>query len=369
MIVEFNLNKSEFLFAIKENAKLCGINKILPVFDSILVEVKKDCVITTSSDNFSRVRCKTPLVSPIEEEVRFCVNGNDLVKAVSVASDEIFKMKFDELNDKLEVRYNNGKIALTTAGSDFPEENKPSNEVTISVPTADFLYMVNVCKRHTTNDEMRPVMKGIYMNIEGDTLEFCATNAHTLITEKIKLSKPSDEARTIITNSAILDRFQNVFFRQENISIKIGENTMKIYDKNIILSIALIDGKFPNFKLIASKPDNAMRFTVNKDEFLQSVKNIQIANNATLTSKIECGADKILVSAEDVDYGRKAVERVAAKGDGTITFGCNYKLLESCIRSINSDTIAMCATEPNKAVFFEDSSKESKVILMMPCML
>ena len=370
MIIEMLIKKDEFMSAIKENVKLCGVNKFIPILDTIMCDVKGENLITTSTDNYSRVRCRTILEQGVNEEFKFCVNGSDLLKSISIVSDDVFKMSYDENMNALEIRQTSGKTKLATISATyFPEDPKQTDEITVTFKTSDFVNMINSCKGHTTNDDMHPVMKGIYMNLSENRLEYCATNAHTLITDVILLSTNVSEPKTIIANASILDKFQNIFYRQENISVKISNDKIKIYDKNIILTSSLLDGKFPNFKVISTKPDEMLEYEINREEFIKSVRNIQIVNNATCITKIECGTDKILISSENINFGKSCIEKVSADGSGEIVFGCNYKLLENCLQTLKDDKIKMFAKTADRAIFFEDKSEPNKVVLMMPCFL
>ena len=85
-------------------------------------------------------------------------------------------------NFSIEISSENGNYNLAGENAEeFPKVTELSNEKTINIPSDDLLRAINYTTFCTSLDEsIRPVMSGVFMEIENDKISFVATDAHKL---------------------------------------------------------------------------------------------------------------------------------------------------------------------------------------------
>ena len=151
-------------------------------------------------------------------------------------------------------------------------------------------------------------------------------------------------------------------------------NAKFIFGKSSITS-RLIDGKFPNYEAVIPK-DNPNELTIDRELFLNSVRRVSIFSNKTTNQiRIKLAGSLLNISAEDFDYSNRADENLECEYSGDdIQIGFNSKFLIEMLNNLDSETITLSMSHPNRAGIIrpineKDSSKESITMLVMPVML
>jgi len=144
--------------------------------------------------------------------------------------------------------------------------------------------------------------------------------------------------------------------------------------ENIVLFSSLKEGKFPAYQAVIPK-DNPNRFIVKRSDFHKSICRVGIySNQSTFQVRISLSDEKIVVTAEDLDFSNKAEEIIKGSYLGeTMDIGFNSKFLREMLENMDSDEIAIEMSQPNRAALLipteQDSPDEDLLMLIMPVML
>jgi len=129
-----------------------------------------------------------------------------------------------------------------------------------------------------------------------------------------------------------------------------------------------LDGTIPK--------DNPNVLTIDRELFLNSVRRVSIFSNKTTNQiRIKLAGSLLNISAEDFDFSNRADENLECEYSGDdIQIGFNSKFLIEMLNNLDSETITLSMSHPNRAgiirpVNEKDSSKESITMLVMPVML
>jgi len=135
----------------------------------------------------------------------------------------------------------------------------------------------------------------------------------------------------------------------------------------------LIDERYPDYEnVIPADNDNIM--TINRMEFLSSLKRIAIyANKTTNQVKLKITGSELQISAEDLDFSNEANERLSCEHDGEdIVIGFNARFLIEMLSNIESLEVLLKLSESNRAGLIvpkEQGDGEDLLMLVMPVML
>ena len=135
----------------------------------------------------------------------------------------------------------------------------------------------------------------------------------------------------------------------------------------------LIDERYPDYENVIPA-ENPNILSLDKSAFLGSLKRISIyANKTTHQVRLKIAGSELQISAEDLDFSNEANERLACEFNGEdMEIGFNAKFLMEMLNNIDSTTINLELSEPNKAGLIipqGDDNAENILMLVMPVML
>jgi len=280
-----------------------------------------------------------------------------------------------EDNNTVEISSNHGKYALAYAnGSEFPKavalEDPSSTTLTGDVLASAISKTIFAAG----NDDLRPVMSGVFFQFSKEGLTFVATDAHKLVKYRREDVSANQEAEFIMPKKP-LNLLKGILLgSEENVTIEYNDSNAKFSFDNTELVCRLIDGKYPNYEAVIPK-ENPNKLVIDRTQFLNSVRRVSIFSNKTTHQiRLKVAGAELNISAEDIDYSNKAEERLTCDYQGDdMQIGFNSRFLTEMINNLNSDEVQLEMSLPNRAGLLTpvDGLDEGEQItmLVMPVML
>ena len=223
------------------------------------------------------------------------------------------------------------------------------------------------------NDELRLSLTGVYVQLYKDNVVFVATDANRLVKIEKTDVKPGVEASFILPKKALNllksslpqdDSECHVDFNDSNAFFTFGD---------VRLICRLIDERYPDYRAVIPT-ENPNKLTVNRTDFLNSVKRISIfGNKSTNQINIKITGSELTISAEDIDMSNEAVERLGCDFAGEdMEIGFNSKLLIELLQNISTPDIIIELSTPNRAGIIlpnQNMDDENLLMLIMPMMI
>ena len=280
-----------------------------------------------------------------------------------------------EDNNTVEISSNHGKYALAYAnGEEFPKAvalEDPSK----TIVTGDILATaISKTIFAAGNDDLRPVMSGVFFQFSTEGLTFVATDAHKLVKYTREDLKATQSAEFIMPKKP-LNLLKGILAgSEEDVTIEYNDSNAKFTFENSQLICRLIDGKYPNYEAVIPK-ENPNKLTIDRTQFLNSVRRVSIFSNKTTHQiRLKIAGAELNISAEDIDYSNKAEERLTCDYQGDdMQIGFNSRFLTEMLNNLNADEIKLEMSLPNRAGILTpiDGLDEGEFItmLVMPVML
>ena len=226
----------------------------------------------------------------------------------------------------------------------------------------------------TGNDELRPIMTGVFFQASADIFRFVATDAHRLV-KYTRNGLDNLQAADYIMPKKPLNLLKNILGgNNDDVIIEYNNTNTRFSFQNIVLTCRLIDGKYPNYEAVIPK-ENPNVLTINRNLFLTSLKRVAIFSNKTTNQvRLKLVGNSLTISAEDIDFANKAEERLPCDYNGTdLQIGFNSRFLIEMLNNLQSEEITLEMSEPNRAGIIKpvDGLEDGEEILMlvMPVML
>tara|TARA_B100000965_G_scaffold274461_1_gene232442 strand:- start:114 stop:1232 length:1119 start_codon:yes stop_codon:yes gene_type:complete len=370
--MKFIVSSSSLLKNIQILGSILNTNNTLPILDYFLFEISNNLLSITASD------LETTLSASIEiesnESKTIAVPAKLLLDTLKTFPEQPLTFNVLE-NNIIEISSNHGKFALAYAnGDDFPKTIEIKDPSTSVISSEVLFEAINTTIFASGNDDLRPVMSGVFFQFSDQNSTFVATDAHKLV-RYVRNDFKSKNLVEFIMPKKPLNVFKNILDNEKfNVNIEFNESNAKFTFSNLSLTCRLIDGKYPNYEAVIPK-ENPNVLTINRSLFLNSTKRVSIFSNKTTHQiRLKIKGNELIISAEDLDYSNKAEERLECNYNGDdIEIGFNSRFLTEMLSNLSSDEIQLELSMPNRAGILTPiktkSSNEEITMLVMPVML
>src|SRR5210317_1600239 len=344
----------------------------LPILDNFLFELNGNQLTVSASDLETTMSSTLDVESDSNGSV--AIPARLLLDTLKTFPEQPLTFVVEE-NNTVEISSNHGKYALAYAnGEEFPKAvalEDPSK----TIVTGDILATaISKTIFAAGNDDLRPVMSGVFFQFSTEGLTFVATDAHKLVKYTREDVKASQVAEFIMPKKP-LNLLKGILAASEDeVSIEYNESNAKFTFENSELICRLIDGKYPNYEAVIPK-ENPNKLVIDRNQFLNSVRRVSIFSNKTTHQiRLKIAGAELNISAEDVDYSNKAEERLTCSYQGDdMQIGFNSRFLTEMLNNLTSSEVSLEMSLPNRAGILTPidglDEGEKVTMLVMPVML
>lgn len=370
--MKFIVNSSYLLKQLSNINGVITTNPVVPILENFLFEIDKSHLIVTASD--LQTSMITEITVESKEKGSIAVPARILLDTLKNLPDQPVTFSIDEATYSIEISSDNGRYKLAGENAtDFPKVPSVSNDFSAAISSEVLSRAINNTIFATSNDELRPAMTGVYVNLGEKNTTFVATDGHRLVRYRRSDIK-SDNGNSIIIPRKALNLLKATL-PLENADVSIDFNMSNAFFKfgNIRMICRLIDERFPDYENVIPS-QNPIKMTISRTDLLGSLKRISIyANKTTHQVRLKITGSELQVSAEDLDFSNEANERLSCEHEGEdIEIGFNAKFLIEMLSNLDTEQIKLNMSAPNKAGVIHPSEKEKGediLMLVMPVML
>ncbi|GAA0872150.1 DNA polymerase III subunit beta [Gangjinia marincola] len=347
-------------------------NNTLPILDNFLFDLNKDKLTVSASDLETTMSATLDVESDATESI--AIPARLLLDTLKTFPEQPLTFVKED-NHTLELSSNHGKYALAYAdGTEFPKAVELEDPSSTTLTGDVLATAISKTIFATGNDDLRPVMSGVFFQFATDGLTFVATDAHKLVKYSREDVSASQTAEFIMPKKPLTLLKGILAGNDSDVVIEYNESNAKFTFENTVLICRLIDGKYPNYEAVIPK-ENPNVLTIDRTQFLNSVRRVSIFSNKTTHQvRLKIAGAELNISAEDVDYSNKAEERLTCDYQGDdMQIGFNSRFLTEMLNNLNATDVKLEMSLPNRAGILtpQDGLDEGEQVtmLVMPVML
>ena len=370
--MKFIVSSTNLLKQLQDLGGVINNSNTLPILDNFLFELDNSSLTISASD------LETTMSSTIDVESdskgNIAIPSKLLLDILKTFPEQPLTFNVEE-NNTIEISSNQGKYALAYVnGEEFPKS--VALEIPSSTTLSGDILATAISKTifAAGNDDLRPVMSGVFFQFSTESLTFVATDAHKLVKYTRKDVSASETAEFIMPKKP-LNLLKGILAGiNGNVTIEYNDTNAKFTFDNSVLICRLIDGKYPNYEAVIPK-ENPNKLVIDRSQFLNSVRRVSIFSNKTTHQiRLKIAGAELNVSAEDIDYSNKAEERLTCDYQGDdMQIGFNSRFLSEMLSNLNANEVQLEMSLPNRAGILTpiDGLEEGEHItmLVMPVML
>ena len=362
-------------YLLKQLQVLGGVinnNNTLPILDNFLFELNGTDLTISASDLETTMSATIEVES--ESEGNIALPARLLLDTLKTFPEQPLTFVVED-NNTVEISSSHGKYALAYAdGAEFPKSVALEDPKATTVIGDLLATAISKTIFAAGNDDLRPVMSGVFFQFHQDGLTFVATDAHKLVKYSRSDVSANDSAEFIMPKKP-LNLLKGILGgSEEDVLIEYNETNAKFSLSNTVLICRLIDGKYPNYEAVIPK-ENPNKLVIDRTQFLNSVKRVSIFSNKTTHQiRLKIAGAELNISAEGIDYSNKAEERLNCDYQGDdMQIGFNSRFLNEMIGNLSADEVQLEMSLPNRAGILTpvDGLEEGEKVtmLVMPVML
>lgn len=370
--MKFIVNSLHLLKQLQLLGGVLNSNNTLPILDNFLFEMKQDELTISASD--LETSMTTRLGIQCKEEGIIAIPAKMLLDALKNLPDQPLTFDVDGKTFGIEITSDNGKYKLTGQnGDEFPKAPAMGSSKALVIGADVLSRAITKTIFAAGNDDMRPIMSGVFFEIEEKSVRFVATDAHKLV-RLTRTDCGGDSAAFIVPRKPLNLLKGSLSSVKSDVRIEYSENNAMFTFENVTLMCRLIEGKYPNYEAVIPK-ENPFKLTIDRLDFQSSIRRVSVfANRSTNQIRLKLTGSELQLSAEDLDFANEAHETLACTFVGDdMEIGFNSRFLQEMLNNLDSDNINVEMSAPNRAGIITEVEKSNEgediLMLVMPVML
>ena len=283
--MKFTISSSKLFSQLQAVSRVINNKNSLPILDDVLFDLVGNELKLTASDGETTIRTSIE-VDGVEGSGKVASAAKLLLETLKEFSEQPLAFTIDENNFAVSMVSQNGTYSFVGVnGNEYPE--MPGAEMgarELAIPANVLQSAIEKTIFATADDDLRPVMNGIFFDIAEDKVTMVATDAHRLVRYSNTGVKPGVAASFILPKKPA-SLLKNLLAKEENeVKVTFGAKNARFEFGSTIIVCRQIEGRFPNYNAVIPQ-SNQNIVTVDRQTIINACKRVAVfANNGTVAS-------------------------------------------------------------------------------------
>ena len=374
--MKFVVSSTELLSHLAAISKVINSKNTLPILDNYLFLLEDNRLTVTASD------LESTLITSLELENTsgtgtIAVPAKRMNDTLKEFPEQPLTFQIDPETFQIDIFSQNGKFSIVGQnGEDFPQQPILNESVasTINVNHSVLLSGINKTLFATADDELRPVMNGVFIELTTEDMKFVASDAHKLVRYKRFDAKAEKDASFILPKkpAAIL---KSLLPKEDfDVKLEFDEKNAFFTLSNYKLICRLVEGNYPSYNSVIPQ-NNPNKLVIDRVEFYNTVRRVSVfSNQASNLIRLKLTENQLVVSAQDVDFAISAVERLNCQYEGEdMEIGFKSTFLQEILSNLSVTDVKVELSDPTRAGLLlpaeNENEEENVLMLLMPMMI
>jgi len=368
--MKFVIDKNILLEALSNVTRAIGTRTTIPILNGIKFDLSSEGLSLLASDSELTIKINIPEkdIKNIEKTGSMIIQSKYILEIIrKMPSDVIYFESID--SSKIKIYTDNNEYNLNCYDiSDYPHISLEESKEPVSIKADTLKSIINETSYAVSTQEVRPLLTGINLKINGDMLECIATDSYRLAKKNIRLDSYVNASINIVIPGKSINEFEKMINSDDEIIMHIFNNKILFKYKNIQFQTNLLSGTYPdtnhfipsefayminlNLKSFNDAVDRASLLAQSKD------KNIVRVLIDDKTMVISSSASEIGKTEEKLNIECSNKEKLE------IAFSSRYML--EALKVIKDDNILLLINSDDKPILIKSVKDESLIELILP---
>jgi len=372
--MRFTLSSTVLSSKLSALSKVINSKNALPILGDFVFDIQDLTLTLTASDSENTMRTSISLVES-DGNGRFAIDNHHLLEAVKGFSEQPITFDVNIEQSLVKISYQNGLFSLPIDNADEYPIPQTVNDAanTITLPNAILAENINRSIFATAQDELRPVMNGIYFDLTPDCLAVVASDGHKLVRNKVFTIK-SDTPASFILPKKPANLLKNMLGKNgDDVTIRFDERNAIVDYGDGTIQCRLIEGRYPNYNSVIPM-NNPNEIRVDRLGLLAALRRVQpFANDSSNLIRFHVEGSTLQLDAEDYDFSRTATERMSCEYTGMpMSIGFKGSSFIDILSNFDCQEVIIQLADPSRAGLVlpsEQPENQDVLMLMMPMLI
>jgi len=377
--MKFVANSTVLLSHLQAISRVINAKNTWQILDNFLFDLNGNQLTMTATD------METTLITHMEVEEaegsgKVAVQSRLLLETLREFSDQPLTFDINDSNLAMVITSANGFYNFIGQNGDeyplLPEIEDDAQKMTLPVDTLE--AGINKTLFSTADDELRPIMNGVYFDIASDSLTLVATDSHKLVRYKtsytdVKLTDEAEGASFVLPKKPA-NMLKSILPKESgDVVVRFDRKNAHFQLSNYTMICRQVEGRFPNYSAVIPQ-ESPYKVIVDRLSLLNALRRVSVfSNQANNLVKLNIADNQIVISAQDIDFSISAEETIECQfTENDIKIGFKSVFLIEMLNNIPSDEVIIGLTDSSRAAIilpFENKENEEILMLLMPMLL
>ena len=372
--MKFIVSSTALLSHLQAISRVINSKNTMPILDNFLFNLRGNRLTMTASDQETTMTTEIDVIEA-EGEGMFAVSAKILLDPLKELPDQPLTFEINDSNLEIFLYFQNGKYNfIGVNGDEYPRKSElGEGAVSLTLSASALLNGINRTLFATADDELRPIMNGIFIDIHPEDAYFVASDSHKLVRYKNVTVKAGIDAAFILPKKPA-NLLKNILPKEQgDVTITFDNRNARFTLSNFELNCRLIEGRYPNYASVIPQ-NNPNRLIIDRSSFTNALRRVSVfSSQSSNLVKLQLRNNQVVVSAQDIDYSTSAEESITCSYDGDdMNIGFKSTFLVEVLNNISSQEVSIELSDPSRAGLIlpmENQPDEDLLMLLMPMML
>ncbi|MCT4638470.1 MAG: DNA polymerase III subunit beta [Bacteroidales bacterium] len=373
--MKFIVSSTELLSHLQVVNRVISNKNTLPILDNFLFSLKGNELTITASD-LETTLVTSMVLDNVTEGGITAIPAKVLIETLKNTPEQPLTFDINTDNQQILIQSEHGKYTIVGQnGEEFPALPDLDGSVNeISMNSSALLCGIEKTIFATADDELRPVMNGVFIEMSSEDVTFVASDAHKLVRYK-RTDLNADDKCSFILPKKPSGLLRNVLPKgDESVHIKFDSKNVYFTLPNYMMVCRLVEGNYPAYNSVIPA-NNPNKVVIDRVGFLSALKRVSVySNQASNLIKLSLSGNNMEVSAQDLDFSISGKESLTCQYEGDeMAIGFKSLFLIEILSNLNSDDIVLELSDPTRAGLLlpleKDNEQEDVLMLLMPMMV
>lgn len=363
--MKFVIDKNILLEALTNVTRVIGIRTTIPILNGIRFDLTKNGLDLLASDGELTIKVviKEKDIKKIEKVGSIIIQSKYILDIIKKMPSDI--INFESLDSSsVKIYTNNNEYNLNCYDiNDYPQVNLDESKEPIKIKANILKNIINKTVYAVSTQEIRPLLTGVNLKINGDILECIATDSYRLSKKNIKLENSINGAINIVIPGKSIDIFEKMINDEEEIVIHVFNNKILFNYKNIQFQTNLLSGTYPDTSYLIPKDFNYI-INLNLEEFTSAIDRASLLAQSR-EIKLSIDNKKMIISSSSSEIGQtEEVINIESNNKDKIEIAFSSRYMLEALKILSDKNILLLINSDDKPILLKNIKDESLIELI-----
>ena len=357
--------KEKLSYAVSKTERATSKNITLPILSCVLLEAK-DSLLTIKATNLD-VGIEVKLPVKVLKPGKVAVSGAVLYNFISnITNDKNITLETIEGNLKIKTKHLES-IIKSFEVDDFPTIPQIGDGQSFTFNIPNLIKGLKSVMYSASISTIRPVLGSVMLYSDEDSVVFVATDSFRLSEKRVNTKKHKEFNQILIPFKNVVEIIRTFEDYKDDVNVNLNQNQITFSYNDIYMTSRVIDGVFPDYKEIIPR-ETKTEVIILKQDFLSAMRISNIfSDKFSQVSFHLLPKEKIFkITTRNMDIGENINNLDAVIKGEELSVSFNYKYIVDCLQSIDSDSISLSFSGPNRAMVIRGVGDKTFLYLVMP---